>query len=958
MYIKTVLAKCGRQLTKVWLAWRIVFLMGLPAVFLGSWSLPSFAATITYLSNNIYAVPATGVTMLQIVAKGGGGGGGSTASSGGSGAKVVTYQPVTANEQLTIKIGTGGQSGSGGSAGGTGEGIGGNGVTGAGGGGGSTSVIDGTTVQIIAGGGGGGSSGSHAVSGGSGGTIISTPTQPASCTTPLAPVINLCYPGAEGLAVTDTGGVGASGDYTAGPPSINAGGGNGSDWHSDGTTGSNGNGGDGVGSGGGGGAGAGGGGGGSGIGGGTAAGGAGASRVSTNSFGPTYSGDGGTGGSVNAAGGNGSVIITSLTADTFTWSATPTMTFGGATGTWTATSGNALAVTETSRTPAVCTISGTTITAVAGGTCTIRAATASYVTGEPSGIGGWEDQSLTINKANQTITFGTLSDKTYSDPLFTVSATSDSGLSVAFSSTTTSVCTVSGATVTIVTAGTCTIRASQAGDATYVAASNIDQSFTVAAVVPGAPTIGTATGGDAQATVNFTAPVNNGGAAITIYTATSSPSNITGTCASSPCTVTGLTNGSAYTFTVTATNSAGAGSASAASNSVMPATVPGAPTIGTATAGNAQATVNFTAPVNNGGAAITSYTATSSPSNITGTCALSPCTVTGLTNGSAYTFTVTATNAAGTGAASAASNNVIPAVPNTTPNAFTFVDKSGVTLSSVVTSAPVKITGINVAINWTATGGGTACVSAGNDCSCDVVSHATSGTITNNQYLCVQHTSSASYSTATNTTLAVGGVSDTFTSTTLSTSVSGPSINGSTGAGAASATVTGGGNGAWLFATAGNGALQSGGFIPLSGNPKSPPVAPPAGVTFPYGLLDFVLAGGQPGSTATITITYPAALPPNAVYWKYGPTPGPVAAHWYTIPATIVGNTVTITITDGGIGDHDLTVNSTIADPGGVGLQSQFSGAVPIPALSTWSVIILSILLALGTLFSLRHLRT
>lgn len=868
MYIKTVLAKCGQQLSRVWLAWRIVFLMGVSAVFLGSWTLPSFAATITYLSNNIYTVPATGVTMLQIVAKGGGGGGGSTASTGGSGAKVVTFQPVTANEQLTIKIGTGGQSGSGGSAGGIGEGTGGNGVTGAGGGGGSTSVIDGTTVQIIAGGGGGGSSGSDSVSGGSGGTIISTPTQPASCTTPLAPVVNLCYPGAEGLAVTDTGGIGASGDYTAGPPSINASGGNGSDWRSDGTTGSNGNGGDGIGSGGGGGAGAGGGGGGSGIGGGTAAGGAGASRVSTNSFGPTYSAGGGAGGTVNTAGGDGSVVITSLSEDTFTWSVTPTMTFGGATETWTATSGNALAVTETSRTPTVCTISGTTITAVAGGICTIRAATASYVTGELGGIGGWDDQSFTISRANQTITFGALSDKTTSDSPFAVLATSDSGLSVAFSSTTTSVCTVSGATVTIVTAGTCTIRASQAGDATYVAASNIDQSFTVAAVVPGAPTIGSATGG------------------------------------------------------------------------------------------NEQATVNFTAPVSNGGAVITSYTATSSPSNIAGTCASSPCTVTGLTNETAYTFTVSATNAAGTGAASAASNNVTPAVPDTTPNAYTFIDQSGVTLSTVRTSAPVQISGINATTNWTATGGGTACVSAGNDCSCDVASYAISGTITNNQYLCVRHTSSASYFTATDTTLAVGGVSDTFTSTTLSTSVSGSSINGSTGAGAVSANVTGGGNGTWLFANAGNGALQSGGFIPLSGNSKSPPVAPPAGVTFPYGLLDIVLAGGQPGSAATITITYPAVLPPNTVYLKYGSTPGTVAAHWYTIPATIVGSTVTLTITDGDLGDNDLMVNSTIVDPGGVGVQSQFSGAVAIPTLSEWGVMMLSILLALGAFFSLRRLRT
>jgi hypothetical protein len=57
---------------------------------------------------------------------------------------------------------------------------------------------------------------------------------------------------------------------------------------------------------------------------------------------------------------------------------------------------------------------------------------------------------------------------------------------------------------------------------------------------------------------------------------------------------------------------------------VTPSSVPGAPTIGTATKGNAQATVIFTAPANNGGSAITGYTVTSTPGNITGTGACKP----------------------------------------------------------------------------------------------------------------------------------------------------------------------------------------------------------------------------------------------------------------------------------------------------------------------------------------------
>jgi len=88
---------------------------------------------------------------------------------------------------------------------------------------------------------------------------------------------------------------------------------------------------------------------------------------------------------------------------------------------------------------------------------------------------------------------------------------------------------------------------------------------------------------------------------------------------------------------------------------------PDAPTIGTATAVSGEVTVPFTAPSSNGGSAITSYTATSSPGGITGTlnqAGSGSIIVSGLTSGTAYTFTVTATNAIGTSLASAVSNSV------------------------------------------------------------------------------------------------------------------------------------------------------------------------------------------------------------------------------------------------------------------------------------------------------------
>lgn len=89
-------------------------------------------------------------------------------------------------------------------------------------------------------------------------------------------------------------------------------------------------------------------------------------------------------------------------------------------------------------------------------------------------------------------------------------------------------------------------------------------------------------------------------------------------------------------------------------------TVPGAPTGVSATAGNTQAVVSFTAPANTGGSAITGYRVTSSPGGITATGASSPITITGLTNGTAYTFTVAAQNAIGYGAESSPSNSVTP----------------------------------------------------------------------------------------------------------------------------------------------------------------------------------------------------------------------------------------------------------------------------------------------------------
>ncbi len=182
-------------------------------------------------------------------------------------------------------------------------------------------------------------------------------------------------------------------------------------------------------------------------------------------------------------------------------------------------------------------------------------------------------------------------------------------------------------------------------------------------VIPTAPTSLVATN------VGTSRAYNNGSASVafsagtgglpTSYTVTSSPGSYTSTGSTSPLVVTGLQSSTQYTYTATATNNYGTSSASSASSGVTATTVPQAPTVGTVTSGNAEASVPFTAGAT-GGSSITGYTVTSSPGSITASGSSSPITITGLTNETAYTFTVTATNANGTSAASSASNSVTP----------------------------------------------------------------------------------------------------------------------------------------------------------------------------------------------------------------------------------------------------------------------------------------------------------
>ena len=109
--------------------------------------------------------------------------------------------------------------------------------------------------------------------------------------------------------------------------------------------------------------------------------------------------------------------------------------------------------------------------------------------------------------------------------------------------------------------------------------------------------------------------------------------------------------------------------------------------------------------------------------------------------------------------------------------------------------------------------------------------------------------------------------------------------------------------------------------LPAKGKPN---------LNFPHGFFSFKITGLTSGATVTVTITLPSNAPAGTQYWKYGPTPDKPTNHWYQIP---IGdddgdNIITITITDGGIGDDDLTANGEITDQGGPGQQGAVGGVV------------------------------
>jgi YVTN family beta-propeller protein len=174
------------------------------------------------------------------------------------------------------------------------------------------------------------------------------------------------------------------------------------------------------------------------------------------------------------SGSNSSPILTVIKANqTITFGALANKTFGDPdfTASASATSGLTVSFSASGN----CSVTGSTVHITGAGPCKI---TASQAGNSNFNAAADVPQAFSIAKANQTITFGTLANKIFGGPDFTVSASATSGLTISFGAG--GNCSVTGSTVHITGAGTCTITASQGGNSNFNAAADVPQTFSIA----------------------------------------------------------------------------------------------------------------------------------------------------------------------------------------------------------------------------------------------------------------------------------------------------------------------------------------------------------------------------------------------------------------------------------------------------------------------------------------------
>ena len=157
---------------------------------------------------------------------------------------------------------------------------------------------------------------------------------------------------------------------------------------------------------------------------------------------------------------------------------TPNPATVGGSATLSATASSGLAVSYSSLTQSVCAVSGSTVSYIAAGTCTVAADQAGNASYQAA---AQEAQGVTVGKAAQAITFTSTPPASPTvGGTYTVTATGGaSGNPVTFGSSTPNVCTVAGSTVSFMIGGSCTVTANQTGNANYLAAGQVTQTSTV-----------------------------------------------------------------------------------------------------------------------------------------------------------------------------------------------------------------------------------------------------------------------------------------------------------------------------------------------------------------------------------------------------------------------------------------------------------------------------------------------
>lgn len=353
-----------------------------------------------------------------------------------------------------------------------------------------------------------------------------------------------------------------------------------------------------------------------------------------------------------------SVTVVVKNPQTVTWapttSITTTTTAPSATAT---TNGNGtISYAVTSAGTTGCTVNSSTaaLTFTGAGSCQITASATETTTYAAAST----TVTFTVALTPQTITVsaGTTTPEVFSTTGLSTSGVVGTGQVTYAVDPASSNCSIANSTLTGSAVGSCTVRSSVAADAMYASATSSALTISVQKApqtVTWAPTNTSLSFNDSPVTPSVGA-TSDGDGAIT-YSVTSGSCSVnanSGTLTYSsigPCVV-----------RATAATSSTYSSGTRDVTFTIAADRPTAPTVTSASAGNGTATVAFTVPSSNGGATITGYTATSTPGGVTGTCSSSPCTVSGLALGQPYTIQVTATNSAGTGAASLASPSVTP----------------------------------------------------------------------------------------------------------------------------------------------------------------------------------------------------------------------------------------------------------------------------------------------------------